>query len=395
MDFYQFWIAGHALAASGDADLYSSDGRATLAALGDELAARPEADGRLRAAVTTRTHIETFSTPFFYWSFALLETDRYDRDFTWHGMASLLAACGATLFLALSTGWRPSRALLLLAVVLLGCKPLLSDFQVGNVAAFQLGLVAICLALLRLRESRLSTFGAGAVAAIAVMLKPNLAPALALPALVRGVQRQWAGCAAYTAGSAAGALVVIAGTAAAAGSLQPWVRWLAAVRHLESGSDLSVQTGNVSLARFVTDLGGPNLSPLLLAAGIAVIVWAVAGSRRSVTSFRDDVLFVGLGSAVVLAGSRLSWLHYHVLLLPVVAVVLSPEAIPKTMGRASLLLAGLVFWLGAPLDVLRWGGPALPAIESFVAVVLISVAGLHVLRTAPAREPVLTRGEAR
>lgn len=377
IDFYQFWLVGNAAPAAQD-NVYSPEGRRALAAYGSDLAAHPDAPPRLRAAVESRPTIETFSTPFLYTMFAAASTGDFEVDFNVQALASLVLCGAAVLLLTSGMGWSPVPAMSLVALLFIGANPLLSDVRVGNITCFQLGALAATLALLRVPEDSNVPFAAGLVAGLSIAFKPNIALAVVLPAASRALAGRWRSVALYAAGGATAVLGAVLASLRLTGSLRVWSDWLAALPQIEATSDLSTAIGNNSIARWITETGGPNVAPVLTVAALSAVGLVLWRAPRR-TGFREDLLLSGLGIVAVLLSARLTWLHYELLALPLIVALLTPHTAPKRPVRLIILGCAAAVWLGAPLDILRGGATGYPVLESAFALTALFVLGLMAL----------------
>ena len=141
VDFYQFWAVGRLLARDGPVDVYSEAGRERH---GRELlleARRGDSEYRTLVAGERRV-LETYSTPFFYTTFRLGTGEDYERDlrlYRWACLAALVVGLGR----ACGHGWPACAGLV--AAFTVWFEPAVSDLQVGNVNAPQLGLLSLFL----------------------------------------------------------------------------------------------------------------------------------------------------------------------------------------------------------------------------------------------------------
>lgn len=415
IDYYQFWVVGQAQERLHLDNIYSMQDRQRLADLGRELLrSSPQPSIRLAGSVEFRQRtIETFSTPFLYAVIDTFVSDQYDRDYD-----QFMNICLAALVLSIiAMGWllrfSLAESLLFAAVVFLWCEPLASDLRVGNVNQLQLAGIALYL-LSRCRPGSLlmDIFG-GLVLGLLVAFKPTLGIIPMLLALAWIIDRRW-----LTLQRQGIAAVTALGVAFVVGcrflnSWSAWSNWANALSDLEKVSDISVGIGNFSLAQLILEAtrgaagGGVTLAPILL---IQVLVLASVallltrpGTRSAVDDrqvwFERDFLVTALGGALSVIALRLVWLHYYILILPLLLYVLRPGAWirPNTAasGQPRLLLAmvGLVLALlalaavfGRPVAFLVEPGPS-TSVSLYIGgawgLMLLGLAGLWLPSSSP------------
>jgi len=317
VDYYQFWIVGRARAVLDLRDPYSDAARARMAELGRQLAREAvHATRRLQFCAYWRDTVETFGTPLLYAGVSAASTGDYDTDLRRFQTVSIAAFVCALAALCVLLGGGADVGLAVAALMCALSDPLASDVRTANVGELQLGGLALVLALSR-RAEAIRVFAAGAALAALVALKPTLALVPLLLAVALLAERKLRLLAALVAGALAGALAAVA-------------------------------RGNYSLAQWVSEMGGPRLGPFLtggLAAAAAVSLWL----GRFASSFERTFLAVALGAAIAVLGPQLAWLHYDVLLVPLLLFLLRPAA---GAWRRAGALACAVALLGWPLRAL-------------------------------------------
>ena len=367
IDYYQFWVVGQAQERLHLDNIYSMQDRQRLADLGREmLRSSPEPSMRLAGSVEFRQRIiETFSTPFLYAIIDTFASDQYDRDYD-----HFMNICLVVLVLSIiAMGWllRFSlvESLLFAVVVVLWCEPLASDLRVGNVNQLQLAGIALYL-LSRCRPGSLlmDIFG-GLVLGLLVAFKPTLGVIPMLLVLAWIIDRRW-----LTLKRQGVAAMTALGVAFVVGcrflnSWSAWSNWANALSDLEKVSDISVGIGNLSLSQVIFETtrgaagGGVNLSLILLILVLVLASVALLLTRPGTPStvdnrqvwFERDFLVTALGGALSILALRLVWLHYYILIIPLLLYVLRPGAWirPNTTASSQLRLLLVMGWL-----VLAW-----------------------------------------
>lgn len=315
-------------------------------------------------------------------------------------------------------------------MVLLWCEPLASDLRVGNVNQLQLAGVAMYLllrcrpeSLLLLDDHRVLDLFSGLVLGLLVAFKPTLAVIPMLLTMAWIIDRRWRTL--LTQGIAA---VAAAGVAFVVGcrflhSWSAWWDWKNALPDLEKVSDVSVQIGNFSLARVIREAtSGPagegiNLAPILLILVLVLAAVALLLTRRRWPGalsaaddrqvwFERDFLVTALGCTLSVVALKLVWLHYYILLIPLLLYVLRPGgwirpnaattgACPVLLPMAGLVLAllALAAIFGRPLALLLELGPS-SRVSLYVSgawgLMLLGLAGLW-LPTSGMRQTLTPR----
>src|SRR5579871_2831850 len=136
LDFYQFWLIGTELRQGTAKHIYSDDQRR---ALGDKWLQTSESDpaSRLHQVARKRIHLETYSTPWLYTTFALLSTGDYEWDYQAFTSISLAASVSAILYLCRVHRISWTMSFLVMTFFFSCFQPLRSDVAVGNINQWQ------------------------------------------------------------------------------------------------------------------------------------------------------------------------------------------------------------------------------------------------------------------
>ncbi len=355
VDYYQPWVVAHATQAGEGGAIYSDAGRVELARRYDELAfrsvgkARSErtASKRFQAAAQVRK-IESYSTPWLYTFYGYTVGGDYDRDQLIFQRVSLLCLVGAVVWLCRVLGYSRAASGAALVVVLCWFTPVLSDVWVGNVNRLLLAVLVAVVALFGARPRAWRELLAGVLLGGTVVFKPNLG----LIAVVWGVgwslTGQWRKFALVTLGALVGAAGCFAAGTRFFGGTQIWFDWYEQALQLLGRRNPTLQIGNISAASLLRDglgweAGGVAVVAWVVpAALLALIVVAMLRTRSSwpgadaaaaaVAARRADVILLGVGAGLFAVATPLSWLHYHVLALPLALFVLRPDA-PRAEQR--------------------------------------------------------------
>ena len=347
IDFWRPWATSR----TAVVDVYSRAGRERLYQL---VVPPPGAKGSTsrehRAAVQAAAldvaflgyrGIDVVQPPLFLSVFRVFSTDNYERDYRWFLAVSLVCFFTAVYVLGRIVGFSVLFALVTASALgfVLGAE--VSTLDVGNVNNIQLALVVAFL-LLQLRSSTWADVASGAVLALGIAFKPNIA----LLALAIGLT--WAGCRLWRktltvgAGFALGALLAL-GLSAMLLSSSAWRNWLAVVPEL-LGSVQPLEYGNIAVSAIILEQWDFDSSLILIAVGLVALaaaalrpLWALHPAPADAPAFDRTFLGVASGSALIMLSSRLVWEHYVVLAMP--ALLLVVRGIMDQGGARSWALA--------------------------------------------------------
>jgi Glycosyltransferase family 87 len=381
LDFYQFWAVARSLDGA-HGDVYSDAARASIGAERWREAQGSGSEKWLRVAAHRRV-LETYSTPFLYTAFRAVAFDDYDAALQAYRVVLFLAMISSVVTLGRLLGHGVAVLAVALLVLLSLFEPFLSDVRVGNVNAIQLGLLALFLGIQRSSRGRAATVLAGAVLGLAVMFKPNLAAVLALVFAARLFDRRFRDLVHGVIGVAAGALTAFCASSLAFGTMRCWPAWTGAIASLRDDI-ITVPMGNFALSRLLQDLFHFDASFVLLGVFAAAALGALWVGRRRAR--RDETMPVALGCLVMLLSSRLAWLHYYVLAVPMVLVLLRPFRPGERLRTTDVLarrVVPLLAVLGLATNPIRVVVPSLGprAVAAIVTLsgVLLYAAALYVI----------------
>jgi glycosyl transferase family 87 len=243
-------------------------------------------------------------------------------------------------------------SLLLVAVVGTVYAPFLSDLGVGNVNELQLFAVA----LFALCEACNRRFLGGMVLGVAIAFKPNTSLLLVLWMGLILTDRQIRRGIPTLVGASVGVLTSVI---AALPYFGPAV-WLDFAKSLPKTLDrwYPLENGNVGVPSVVFELTRIDVSWAMLSALcmiFGVVLWktraaALGRSRESpITALGGPggdvgqltVLIAGLSGAIVVLSSRLAWLHYYVLLLPLWLYLIRPTSEGQSPTTPDMIRKGL------------------------------------------------------
>lgn len=334
IDYYVAWVAADAVKNDTEHNIYERPSWVRLAGEYKRKAASLEDAPRQKKLGENRSMLFMSASPFLYWTIGLIATGDYETDLTvWHTLALVLVVFSVLLTCRL-LGYPAATSLALLLPILVWFEPMHSDLRVANVNSFQLGLLGLIAWLLTRDRDAWFLLGAGLVAGLTVMFKPNLAPVALLLAggwLVRW-QLQRLGIALL--GMAAGAAAAILVSSWWLGNAGSWLGWLKVLGarvergYGESGSDL------VSISESAGEMGEVGQSLLAMSLCLLILAFLWWGRRGGDTGGADlsgatrerieNIQLIALGCLVHLLASKLVWEHYYLLTVPMLIVAFRP-----------------------------------------------------------------------
>ena len=391
IDYYQFWVVGTELR-EGHADaIYSVSQRAEFGKKWLEVASQ-EKTSRLYSAARRREQLETFSTPWLYTLFAWSVTGDYERDYKWFLAGSMTISVAA--IVAICRSFRVSVTMTALWVAFcFGCfQPLKSDVAVGNVNQLQLGGIALYI----LSQSRMSGWKAhlsgGLILGLMIAFKPNLGFAFAMLMAFWIASAAWGKLLGQMIGSFIALGLAISASSMMFGTVTCWVQWTASLSELMGTQNLPIEAGNFSPSALLQHLGRSGHSQEFLPAlSLLMMIVIVSDSFRrtpiSDQARRDqDVLIMGLGTIVMLLGSKLAWVHYFELLIPaaIYCVTAGLSRAHSLVGSRDGLMAVIAVLLVALIPV-KWvigfHNFTLPAVLCLLGTVMLAVQLVRELRS--------------
>jgi hypothetical protein len=401
VDYYQFWAVGR-LAGTGVTDIYSDQARHFLAG---RFKAEAQASGSQRA-VNADSHwpvLETYATPFLYAVIGAISTGDYEFDTVLWQLLRFGAFLAAALALCRLFRYSWAGGLVAVSVILGTSVPLRNDLASGNVNEVQVGVLAALLVLRARWPTPSGDLAAGVLLGLLVGFKPDTAPIALLLVVLWVVDRRFGTLVKQLVGMCIGALVTVAVGTVAWASFQPWLDWVGALGDLATRAQYSLDQQNYSLARFLVETTGANLTPVLVLGLAAAVIAGMLRGRLSNKApepgftdrgraeahrppnrrFERECLVVGAGIAVVLLGSPIAWLHYFLLLVPLQLFLMRPtedDEAPITGLVRQLLAASSALLLAfVTIDTVFGPGASVDAAQAIVATVILlvlSISGL-------------------
>ena len=340
-DFFTVWSVPHVLSLRPKANVYSREGQQEIASVVATEAQSPNASDLQRKTtalcvdILYSGRIDVIATPFLYTAMGWLSSGNYLADQKRFVFLSTL--CLFLSMMVLKGLLRFSAVEIFLLTIFIASEygPVLSDFGVGNINEIQFfGIMLFILFWVRAKPLL-----AGLAIGSTTMLKPTTAIVFVLSMIAgladrdfRQLLRVLFGCLIAVGASLVASMAFFRNPAI-------WLDWARSLHETLSGVRYPLQDGNFSL--FALLFGPTDRSPaIILLALLFAFSWllfatgrngtkklpSVTGSETDGPARRMHTAFAvgGGGCAIMLLSSPYVWLHYYILLLPLLLYLMRP-----------------------------------------------------------------------
>lgn len=353
IDFYQFWLGGRAAAGEVE-NVYDVPQAARFTQEYLERARKEEPTWRRLRVAKVRLDPEFYSTPVLYTAFSLFPRTSYELAYHAYTALGLAMSIIALVWIGRGFGISYTRSLWLVAFVFFAFESYQSEMRVANVNQLQLLIVAALLAGqrttdLRLRFAIASLFGAS------LMFKPNIVAAGGMAVLVLLSARKWREAIIETLGYACGALLASIAAMIRFGTVHVWDNWYTLFRSMPDDV-IDLRLGNIAIRGYLDSripYAGVFLGAAIVAAVVALSCFAAARSSEHRLHHVSSIA-VPLGVAATFSLSGLVWLHYVILVLPLVwRLVAAHEIIARRPANVIVALGAvaLLFLAFTPIAI--------------------------------------------
>ena len=348
LDYYVAWVAADAVKNDTPHNIYESSSRYTLAVLYRNKADGLENAPRQKQMAAHRRVLPMTATPFLYWVTAVLATGDYEKDLSrWH-LLSLILLTGAILVMCRLLGYSPATSFALLLPIVVWFTPFYSDLRVANVNSFQLGLIALILWLQSRQSNKRYLFTTGLITGLLVMFKPNLAPVALLLAGGWAVRRQYLKLGISLSGMATGAFTAVLVSSIWLGNAMAWLDWWSFIQQVVDGGPGEIGGNYAMITQFsrgISPLGQLTTAVILSLLCLAFFWWGRRGATIAGSDTADkerelieDSCLIAMACIVSMLASTLVWLHYYLLIIPMLIVAFRPWQEPGRMKTVPFLM---------------------------------------------------------
>ena len=340
IDYLLFWSVPHVLKTMDIANIYARDGEREIASVLIGESSLPQVSQAQRKATEIdmrldESRVAITMSPLIFALVGMTAGGAYDKDLRRFTIASWLCFLGATVIFCRLLQFSLVATLLAVALFTSSFKPLLADLQAANINQFQLLSVACFL----LFTTRSFDALAGLALGFGVMLKPNLVVVAILSVFVSLVDRNYRTLTRLLLGMCIAAPLSVAISVSYFGRPSMWLDFVKSLpQHLTSSSPM--ESGNLGLAVLLFRTMHREVAIyifVILMAIVSIVFFKTRsdhgssaapsrGADESARSIHRMFAVVGLGCAVMLMSSRLAWVHYYVLLIPLELYLIRPLA---------------------------------------------------------------------
>lgn len=404
IDYYVSWVAADATRHQTGHKIYEKETQFRLGMEYRRKAQSGDPQSRQAMAAGVISIIGTSATPFLYSVINLFSTGDYETDLSIWQAISLASFTAAILLFGRLLGFSLTANLAILLPCLVWMAAFHSDLRVANVNSFQLGMIGLALWFQSRDSNRGFLLAAGALLAMIVLFKPNLAP---VPVLLTGawlIRGQYEKLLTGLAGMVAGTVFAVSISSWFFGGPGIWAEWFHGLMNLMS-SEFVPSQGNFKAVYFsgldLSTKGQAALALLFCALTLGALWWGrkrdtlSRGAGQQPDEQRELIEYAQLyamGCLIQMFVSSLVWLHYYLLVIPMLLVAFRPWSEPSARGAGSVVLhrilpaLALLLVLDGPVARLFASDPAASSnLANTFAASILFLLGLWQLRFQDAR----------
>lgn len=343
IDFLVLWSLPESLNYMSVPDIYSNEGESQLS---KHMVYENLSDRELQVAKDVvayyKEHVAINSTPFLYSIVGLLKSHDYDKDLNIYILLSTMCLAGSVMLLCYFSGFSFMLAVILLVYLEFFHVPMLVDDIIGNITSFQILLLTLFVAC-SVFKYKYSSLLSGLALGLCVMLKPNVLFVLIFNVIILYVKiRSSKDCIrfrGFVTGVVTSLLVCILIGSAYFGGINIWGYFLHKLTIILN-FHYPVDGCNYSLTNIIYSYTKTNYSLWILVVLVAGFLYFCLVNRRRIKRnsisnlgidreneicLAESFCVVGIGCATMFFSSGLAWVHYHVLLIPLLIFLLRPN----------------------------------------------------------------------
>ena len=357
IDYLVFWSVPHVLKTTDVANIYAGDGEREIASvlIGESSSPQVSQAQRRATAINMQLYdnqVPAMDSPLAFALIGLTASGVYEKDLRRFTVASWLCFLVATILFCRLLQFSTVSTLLAVGLFASSFQPLLFDLLVAQLNEILLLLLACFL----LFVTRSRAVLAGLALGIGVMLKPTVLIVAFLSVLVSLADRDYRRLSRLMLGMCLAALLSVAISVSYFGRPAMWLDFIQSLPKTLNmlATPRPMENGNYALTVLLfrlmhRDMATYSFVILMVIVSIAIFKTrsvnaadvAPAPSRdddESARSIHRMFVVVGLGCAVMLMSSRLAWVHYYVLLIPLELYLIRPLA-PGDLPQRRLVIS--------------------------------------------------------
>jgi glycosyl transferase family 87 len=343
MDYFVCWSVPHCQSLESIPDIYSKEGQKEVAKRHWQHSLLP-ATPKKQKLVTRyviyfyQGRIDVTGTPFLYMIIGLLSGGNYEHDqmifmvlSSMCFIISIIILCYIVKFSLLST-------LTLLLVFISLYLPLFSNLQVGNVNLVQLFIITLYIWAITRTEKYIYLVAAGLLLGVGIMVKPNIALIFILSSMMYLADKKYKNALMLFIGTTLSGFFSVLLSSLYFGKVDIWWDF---IRSLPATLSYyyPVVEGNYSITNLIYSITDIRMSLFFIIIFIAVFGYLVWITRRTGIDKEinpekrqehkqkmvqnETFLVVGIGCVIMFISAGLTWLHYYILLIPLLIYLIS------------------------------------------------------------------------
>lgn len=328
IDYFTAWSVPKALSVTKAADIYTPEDQKALGDVIRQLAESPTAS--LHQTSATKTIMELYDgridatgTPFIYALIGLSASGDYAKDRRNYIIICLICFMVSLLILCRLLKFSFIISLLMITFFVSAYAPIIADIKVGNVNQIQLFILTLFIWLTAKSEHSLA---APVILGIGAMFKPTTAAVCLLSLLSPMIRREYRILIRRIFGIGIGAMLAFLISVIWFSSIRIWLHFFQSLPKTLNFS-YPLAHGNFSFTKLIFDAFGKNMSLLVSGILIAAFSYAIWKSKNSDTDDRnltEGFVISGIGIAIPLLSAGLIWVHYYILLIPLILFMMRP-----------------------------------------------------------------------
>lgn len=326
IDYFTAWSVPKALSVTKAADIYTPEDQKVLGDVIRQLAESPLSSPHQVSATKTimelyEGRIDATGTPFVYAVIGLFSTGDYAEDRRNYIVCclicfilSLLILCRLLRFSFVSTS-------LIITFFVSAYSPVIADIKVGNVNQIQLLMLTLFIWL----AAKSKHIPAAALLGIGAMFKPTTAAVCLLSLLSPMIRREYKILIRRIFGIGIGAMIAFLISIIWFSSIRVWLHFFQSLPKTLNFS-YPLAHGNFSFTKLIFDAFGKNMSLFVSGILIAAFSYAIWKTKNGDTdrNLTEGFVIAGVGIAIPLLSAGLIWVHYYILLIPLLLFTMRP-----------------------------------------------------------------------
>lgn len=343
VDLFTLWAVPQVIAAKNIDNIYSKIGQREL---GHEIINQtkspdvPRWQKRFSAQVVNfyKGRIDSTATPFLYSLTAIFaKTPDYNSVRIGFNIFTFICFAFSIFLLCRMTGFSMIYSFLIFSIFSSFFTPVISDLGVGNLSQIQLFILTSYIFFAK-SDNFLSIIFSGVILGFGIVLKPNILMVLVLAIILYLFSAYFKKLLSLIIGVISACAVCVWYGSSYFGNYSIWYKFLESLRKT---LDLSypIEHGNFSFVSLLYYFTKKNFSFAVLLITLIIFLILVLISLKKSSLCPDETVIknehreknlteafsiVGIGCLIMLLSAPLAWIHYYVLLIPIIIFLFRP-----------------------------------------------------------------------